>query len=387
VFLDPEEIAELAATFDDQPLTGGQVAPRVSKFVNPNVFVFLQFDNPDLAQANALRYVGIGVKGVFCAEAQPDRSFTHFHRYDAPEYVEGHGGDPGAQGYWLSWVAVDSFEARDGRKIAPGIDYEFSPTPPTSCGADVPTPDFSPAGADDLTPEEVQELMGLFSDYYLTGGQAQPRAGKWVNEEVFTFLQDDMSPAEATAVRYIGIGARGVFCQETQPSTDFTHYHRVHAAAYGEGHAGNPGEEDGYWLLWVATQSFEARDGRQVNPGVDREFSPTPPPVCGEAVPASPEAHEAHEAQRIEVQATEWRFDPAELTATAGEPVEIEVTNTGTQLHTFTIPALQVDTGPLRPSESKLLRFTAPAAHQVSDIICTFDGHVEAGMIGHLSVE
>jgi hypothetical protein len=112
VFLDPEEIAELAATFDDQPLTGGQVAPRVSKFVNPNVFVFLQFDNPDLAQATALRYVGIGVKGVFCAEAQPDRSFTHFHRYDAPEYAEGHGGDPGAQGYWLSWVAVDSFEAR-----------------------------------------------------------------------------------------------------------------------------------------------------------------------------------------------------------------------------------------------------------------------------------
>jgi hypothetical protein len=112
VFLDPEEIATLAAGFTDEPLIGGQIAPRISRFVSPDVFVFLQFDNPDLAQATALRYVGIGVKGVFCAEAQPDRSFTHFHRYDAPEYAEGHGGDPGAQGYWLSWVAVDSFEAR-----------------------------------------------------------------------------------------------------------------------------------------------------------------------------------------------------------------------------------------------------------------------------------
>jgi plastocyanin len=383
VFLSPEEIAALAAAFADQPLIGGQVAPRLSRFVSPEVFVFLQFDNPDPAQATALRYVGIGVKSVFCAEAQPDRSFTHFHRYDAPEYAEGHGGDPGAQGYWLSWVAVDSFEARDGRKIAPGVDYEFSPTPPPSCGADVPTPDFAPVGAEAPTPEEVQELMGLFNDYYLTGGQTQPRAGKWVNEHVFIFLQGDMAPAEATVVRYVGIGVRGVFCQETQGSTDFTHYHRIHSPAYREGHAGDPGEEDGYWLLWVAAQTFEAQDGRQVKPGVDREFSPTPPPACGGDVPATPESHAAH---RLAVQATEWRFDPAELTANAGESVEIAVTNSGTQLHTFTIPDLHVDTGPLQPGQTTELRFDAPTEAERFDVICTFPEHEEAGMIGHLMV-
>jgi plastocyanin len=384
VFLSPEEIASLAAGFTDEPLIGGQVAPRLSRFVSPDVFVFLQFDNPDPAQATTLRYVGIGVKGVFCAEAQPDRSFTHFHRYDAPEYAEGHGGDPGAQGYWLSWVAVDSFEARDGRQIAPGVDYEFSPTPPPNCGADVPTPDFAPAGAEALTPEETQELMGLFDDSYLTGGQAQPRAGKWVNEHVFIFLQGDMAPAEATAVRYVGIGVRGVFCQETHPSTDFTHFHRVHAAAYREGHAGDPGEEDGYWLLWVATQSFEAQDGRQVKPGVDRKFSPTPPPACGETTPATPETHAVH---RLDVWATEWRFDPAELSASAGTSVEITVTNTGTQLHTFTIPGLRVDTGPLQPGQTAEVRFDAPIEAELFDVICTFPEHEEAGMIGHLMVE
>lgn len=384
VFLDPEEIAALAAAFADQPLIGGQAAPRLSRFVTPDAFVFLQFDNPDPIQATALRYVGIGVKGVFCAETQPDRSFTHFHRYEADEYKNGHGGDPGAEGYWLSWVAVDSFEARDGRKVTPGIDYEFSPTPPPSCGATIPTPDFSPAGANALTPEKIQQLMALFNDSFLTGGQAQPRAGKWVNEHVFMFLQGDKAPAEATAVRYVGIGARGVFCEETQPSTDFTHYHRIHAAAYREGHAGDPGETNGYWLLWVATKSFQTQDGRQVTSGVDRQFSPTPPPVCGGAVPATPVAHTAH---TYVVQATEWRFDPSELHASAGEPVEIAVTNTGTQLHTFTIPALHVDSGPLQRGETKELRFTAPAERQTNDFICTFPGHEEAGMIGHLAVE
>src|SRR5437867_977428 len=59
VYLSPEEIAAFAAVFTDQPLTGGQVPPRIAKFVTPDVFIFLQFDKPDPAQATALRYVGI----------------------------------------------------------------------------------------------------------------------------------------------------------------------------------------------------------------------------------------------------------------------------------------------------------------------------------------
>jgi plastocyanin len=381
IYLDPEEIAELGAAFGDEPLTGGQVAPRISRFVTPETFLFLQFDDPDLAQATALRYVGIGVTGVFCAEAQPDRSFTHFHRYEADEYANGHGGDPGAQGYWLSWLAADSFEARDGRLIVPGIDYEFSPTPSPSCGADVPTPDFDPADADALTAEETQELMSLFGDSFLTGGQSEPRAGRWVNDEVFMFLQGDEAPNESTTVRYIGIGANGVFCAETQPSSDFTHYHRVHAAAYREGHAGDPGVDEGYWLLWVATQPFEAQD-RQVGVGVDRDFSPTPPPACGEVPQPSPSAL----GQTTSVEATEWRFTPAELSVPTGQPLRIQVTNTGTQLHTFTIPARQIDTGPLDPGDTMTVTIGAGVRATTQDFLCTFAGHAEAGMMGQLVV-
>src|SRR5688500_2766226 len=58
IFLTPEEIAAFAAEFSDTPLIGGQVAPRLSKWVTDDVFLFLQFDDPDPAQATTLRYIG-----------------------------------------------------------------------------------------------------------------------------------------------------------------------------------------------------------------------------------------------------------------------------------------------------------------------------------------
>src|SRR5918993_291621 len=376
IYLTPEEIAAFAAEFSDNPLIGGQVAPRLAKWVTDDVFLFLQFDNADPAEATQLRYIGIGVKGVFCAEDQPDRSFTHFHRYDAAEYAEGHGGDSGAAGYWLTWAAVDTFAARDGRQITPGIDYEFSPTPPPSCGADVPEPAFIPEGADRLTPDEVASLASLFADPTLTGGQVPPRLGKWVNAGNFIFVQLDDLEAP-TAVRYFGVGSVGRFCTETQPSTDFTHYHRFHAPEYREGHAGEPGEEDGFWLLWIAADSFESRDGRQIVPGVDREFSPTPPPDCGDAATAAP----AVNASTLAVNASEWRFDPTSLRVGAGESVTLTVSNVGAQLHTFTVPKLGIDTGPLDPGVTRDLTFETPTNRGRYDVICTFPGHEEAGMI------
>jgi plastocyanin len=381
IYLTPEEIAAFAAEFSDTPLIGGQVAPRLSKWVTDDVFLFLQFDNANPAEATRLLDIGIGVKGVFCAEDQPDRSFTHFHRYEAPAYAEGHGGDPGAEGYWLTWAAVDTFDARDGRHITPGIDYEFSPTPPPSCGADVPEPAFTPEGAHRLNPDEVATLAALFADPTLTGGQIPPRLGKWVNADNFIFVQLDDLEAP-TAVRYFGVGSVGKFCAETQPSTDFTHYHRFHAPEYREGHAGEPGEEDGFWLLWIAADTFETRDGRQIVPGVDREFSPTPPPVCGEVAIPSPAASSAS----VAVIAREWFFEPTSLHVRAGQSVALSVTNAGEQLHTFTVPKLGIDTGPLQPAATENLIFTAPAERGTYEVLCTFPDHEEAGMIGSLVV-
>lgn len=282
--LPAEEVRALAAMFDDQPYTGGQTAPRVSKWISPDTYLFLQFDKQPPSEATEIRYVGVGVKGVYCAEARPDpegRSFTHFHRPSAAEYKDGHAGEPGAQGYWLSWLAVDSFKTRDGREVRPGVDYAFSPTEPPQCGAKVPSARFAAPDEKRLSKQDLQELASFFDDQLLQGGQVPPRISKWLNEDVALFLQlDERDIAKATTVRYAGIYQRGVYCKSAQPSRDFTHFHRLNAADYGDGHAGEPGERAGFWLLWVAADSFTARDGRKVTPGVDREFSPTTPPDC-----------------------------------------------------------------------------------------------------------
>lgn len=131
--LSKQGLADLGGLFADQPLTGGQVAPRAYKWVNDDVSIFLQFDDPDPAKATAVRYVGISVRGEFCKAKQPSPDFPHFHRVNAADYAKGHGQAPGDRGYWLLWVAADSFTLQDGRKVTPGVDREFAPTPPPDC--------------------------------------------------------------------------------------------------------------------------------------------------------------------------------------------------------------------------------------------------------------
>jgi hypothetical protein len=137
----------------------------------------------------------------------------------------------------------------------------------------------TPLGSN-ITTEEILELASLFNDQPFQGGQVSPRVTKWVNEDVFVFLQpDERSPANATAINYIGIGKRGTFCEEDRPNSDFVHFHKWNATEYREGH-GSKASDEGYWLMWVATGEFDTQ-GRHVKPGVDREFSPTPlPPKC-----------------------------------------------------------------------------------------------------------
>jgi hypothetical protein len=126
-----EDILELASLFNDQPFQGGQVSPRVAKWVNNDVFVFLQFDERTPSNATAINFIGIGKRGTFCEEDRPSADFVHFHKWNATEYSHGHGNKAGDEGYWLMWVATGEFDVQ-GRQVKPGIDREFSPTPPPS---------------------------------------------------------------------------------------------------------------------------------------------------------------------------------------------------------------------------------------------------------------
>jgi hypothetical protein len=124
-----EDILKLASLFNDQPFQGGQVSPRVAKWVNDDVFVFLQFDERSPSNATAINYIGIGKRGTFCEEDRLNPDFVHFHKWNATEYRHGHGSKAGEEGYWLMWVATGEFDVQ-GRHVKPGIDREFSPTPP-----------------------------------------------------------------------------------------------------------------------------------------------------------------------------------------------------------------------------------------------------------------
>jgi hypothetical protein len=270
-------IPTLFSLFQVNPFLGGQVPPRQYRWANQDVTMFVQFDRSQPADARALLYVGISVKGTFCAETQPrgaNGGFTHFHRLNSPTYAAGHGGSPGTEGYWLMWVAVDNFETFDRRKVSPGVDYGFQPTPPPTCGSS-PRATFAGPGAHALTRTEVRQLAAMFPDNPLRGGQTAPRRYRWVNGDVLVWIQFDKPDlAKARALRHIGIAKRGVFCGNDQTHPDFAHFQRLKAPTYARGRGGRA-RTPGLWHLAVSVNA--------ARPGVDRNFEPTRPPDCPKA--------------------------------------------------------------------------------------------------------
>jgi hypothetical protein len=278
VALTRSDLTALAAAFSDAPFAGGQVAPFVAKWASDTTFVFVQFDRPRAADASGVAYLGVGEKGTFCSESQPDRAsggFAVFHRAVSPGWTSGSGGRAGDDGYWLSYLAVDRLRAA-GRTVTLGIDYAMPGPRPPSCGSARPAT-FAAPGAGKMTPDAIGRIFSVFTENPLQGGQVPPRMYRALNDRVLAFVQFDHNSADkATDLRYIGIVEKSKFCASTQPTRDFTHFHDLVAPVYAQGHGGAPGTI-GFWGTWVAAVPFESQ-GRQVSPGVDREFSPTPAP-------------------------------------------------------------------------------------------------------------
>lgn len=275
------DIGALADAFSDHPFAGGQTAPLFAKWASDDTFVFLQFDKPLASAAKAVAYLGVGVKGIFCAETRPDRagsSFMRFQRYQAADWAQGAGGKPGDQGYWLSFLAVDSLNV-DGRRVQLGIDYQYpAPAPPT-CGARPAPVSFNPPGAGKPSPDAIGKIFAIFNEQPLQGGQMPPRVFKSLYEGVIAFAEfDNNSVSEAKEFHWIGIFKKASYCRSTQPTADFVHFHRLVAANYASGHGGPPGVE-GFWGSWLTAERFQSQ-GRDVTPGIDREHNPTPAPAA-----------------------------------------------------------------------------------------------------------
>lgn len=126
--------------------------------------------------------------------------------------------------------------------------------------------------------------------------------------------------------------------------------------------------------------------------------------ACGTSKPA------ATTTQSFTVAAKEFGFAPAQLTVTAGQPVEISFQNTGAVEHDWSVREIDLAGNPTATEQSggghmmgdmhdapKLhvaagpgtqgkLTFT-PSKAGTYEFFCTVAGHKEAGMVGTLTVK
>lgn len=91
-------------------------------------------------------------------------------------------------------------------------------------------------------------------------------------------------------------------------------------------------------------------------------------------------------AQSVTVNATEFKFDPATINATAGQSIKLSVKNTGSVQHTFVLKDANVKMT-IDPGKTVDQTFTAPSKAGTYVFECDVPGHLEAGMKGQLVVK
>lgn len=86
----------------------------------------------------------------------------------------------------------------------------------------------------------------------------------------------------------------------------------------------------------------------------------------------------------VEVKATEFKFDPAALSATAGEDLTIKLVNAGVVEHDLSIDDLGVALTVKVGETGEYTVEDVPAG--TYEVYCAIAGHKEAGMVGTLEV-
>jgi uncharacterized cupredoxin-like copper-binding protein len=96
----------------------------------------------------------------------------------------------------------------------------------------------------------------------------------------------------------------------------------------------------------------------------------------------------------------DFKYNPPDYSVPAGEQITLELSNSGAVEHEWAIqstpataPFDEADKGNqlvsyiLGPGESSTFTFTAPSEAGEYQIVCGIPGHLEAGMVGTLTVE
>jgi plastocyanin len=90
--------------------------------------------------------------------------------------------------------------------------------------------------------------------------------------------------------------------------------------------------------------------------------------------------------QTVNIEGSEFAFNPATITAKPGERVTVNFKNIGTVEHTFVITELNFKLV-AQPGQTTTGTFSAPAQSTTFEVHCDIAGHTEAGMKGELIVQ
>jgi len=90
----------------------------------------------------------------------------------------------------------------------------------------------------------------------------------------------------------------------------------------------------------------------------------------------------------ITVVATDYKFEPANVTVKAGQPVQLVLKNSSTQVHDWVpqnVPGVTAK-GEAAANQSVNITFT-PSTAGTYKVICAQTGHEQLGMVGQLIVQ
>jgi len=105
----------------------------------------------------------------------------------------------------------------------------------------------------------------------------------------------------------------------------------------------------------------------------------------------------------VNVTVTDFAYDPSTITVSAGDTINLHVTNKGAVEHEFAIMKLDTSVTPpfgdkdegnifweldeIQSGMTKSDTFTAPSEPGEYEIVCGLAGHIENGMVGKLIVK
>ena len=92
------------------------------------------------------------------------------------------------------------------------------------------------------------------------------------------------------------------------------------------------------------------------------------------------------DARKITIAAKDYYFEPADITASPGEMLHVELINEGSTMHMWEVEDVSGTHLHTQVGESASTTFKAPSEPGSYRIYCGAPGHAERGMVGTLTV-